>query len=490
MAETNKNLKDKVLSGLFWKFSERILAQGVSFLVSIFLARILTPSDFGIVSIVLIFISLANVFVTSGFSTALVQNKNANRIDFSTNFYCSLFVSIIIYIVLFLLAPLIASFYDNEQLCIVLRVFAIRIPLSSFSAIQHAYVERNMMFKKYFFSTLFGTLFSGIVGIILANLGYGVWALVAQYLTNTTIDIIVLLITIDWRPTLEFSYKSAKSMMNYGSKIFATDFAGTFFEQLRSIIIGKAYTSADLAFYNKGNQLPTLITSNVGASIMSVLFPAMANINDELDKVKNMTRKAVSIMSYIMFPLLFGLAAIAEPLIEFLFTSKWLMSVPYVRILSISYAISLIGTISLQAIKAIGKSNVLLKLEFIKKPMYLLLLIIGMKISVVAVAVTMGIYNIYGTIVNATALKKELNYDYKTQLKDLTPSLVLSTIMFICVYLLQNIKINCLFILIIQIIAGTIIYIGLSILTKQKTFEYILNIIKKKRGLNNVKEKI
>lgn len=487
MVETSNNLKNKVLSGLFWKFSERILAQGVSFLVSIFLARILSPSDYGIISIVLIFITLANVFVTSGFSTALVQKKNASKEDFSTNFYCSLFVSIIIYIVLFSLAPYISSFYNNRQLCIVLRIFSLRIPLSAFSAIQHAYVERNMMFKKYFFSTLFGTLASGVIGILLAYQGYGVWALVAQYLTNTLIDIIVLLITVDFKPTLEFSYKSAKSMMNYGSKIFAADFTGTFFEQLRSIIIGKVYTSTDLAFYNKGNQLPTLITSNVGASIMSVLFPAMSNINDEIEKVKAVTRKAVSTMSYIMFPLLFGLAAIAEPLIEFLFTKKWIMSVPYVRILSISYAISLIGTISLQSIKAIGKSSIILKLEFIKKPMYLVLLIIGMKISVVAVAVTMGIYNIYGTIINATALKKELNYSYKTQLKDLIPSLGLSIIMFVCVYLLQYLKMNCLFILIIQIIVGIIIYIGLSILTKQKSFKYILDTLRQ-RMVKNVKD--
>lgn len=263
MDKIESNIKSEILSGLFWKFSERILAQGVSFLVSVILARILTPYDFGIVAIVLIFISLANVFVTSGFSTALVQNKNADKVDFSTNFYCSLLVSIVIYFILFITAPYVASFYNNDQLCMVLRVFSLRIPLSAFSAIQHAYVERNMLFKKYFFSTLFGTLVSGIVGILLAYSGFGVWALVFQYLTNTVIDIVVLLFTVRWRPTLNFSWKSAKSMMNYGWKIFVADFAGTFFEQLRSIIIGKVYTSADLAYYNKGNQLPTLITSNV-----------------------------------------------------------------------------------------------------------------------------------------------------------------------------------------------------------------------------------
>lgn len=475
-----KNMKNKIMSGLFWKFSERILAQGVSFLVSVILARLLTPNDYGIVAIILIFISLANVFVTSGFSTALVQNKNATVKDFSTNFYCSLLVSIIIYLFLFFIAPFIADFYKINNLCLVLRIFSLRIPLSSFSAIQHAYVERNMLFKKYFFSTLFGTLISGVVGVVLAYLGYGVWALVAQYLTNTFIDIIVLLITVPWRPTLEFSYKSAKKMMNYGWKIFAADFAGTFFEQLRSIIIGKVYTSSDLAYYNKGNQLPTLITTNVGASIMTVLFPAMANYNDNLDKVKYITRKAVKIMSYVMFPLLFGLAAISKPLIDFLFTDKWIMAVPYVRILSIAYAVSLIGSISLQAIKAIGRSDVLLKLEFIKKPVYLLLLLVGMKINVIAVALTMAVYNIYGAIVNASALKKVIKYEYKYQIVDLLPSLIMSSIMFIVVLSIQDLKINSLLLILLQVVLGIIIYMSLSIITKQEAYHDLIRIIKKK----------
>ncbi len=488
MKVKENNIKNKIMSGLFWKFFERILAQGVSFLVSVVLARLLTPNDYGIVAIILIFISLADVFVTSGFSTALVQNKNATIKDFSTNFYCSLFVSIVIYMVLFFLAPVISKFYNSPELCLVLRVFALRIPLSAFSAIQHAYVERNMLFKKYFFSTLFGTLVSGVVGVILAYFGFGVWALVAQYLTNTFIDIVVLLITVPWKPTLEFSYNSAVKMMKYGWKIFVADFAGTFFEQLRSIIIGKAYTSADLAFYNKGNQLPTLITSNVGSSIMSVLFPAMANFNDDLEKVKYITKRAVKIMAYVMFPLLFGLAAVSKPLVEFLFTDRWIMAVPYVRILSIAYAISLIGSISLQAIKAIGRSDILLKLEIIKKPVYFLLLIIGMKISVIAVALTMGIYNIYGAIVNASALKSVIKYDYKSQLKDLLPALFLSGIMFIIVLSLQNIPLSPIFVILIQLIVGVAVYIILSVITKQESFSEIINILKKEVKKRNEKQ--
>ena len=208
----NENLKNSIFSGVFWKFAERILAQGVSFIVSVILARILMPSDYGIVALILEYIIIAEVLVTSGFSTAFVQNKEANRIDFSTNFYCSLAVSVLVYLILFIAAPFIEKFYDMQRLALVLRVFALRIPLSAYSAIQHAYVERHMIFKRYFFSTLGGTLISGVVGIIMAYKGFGAWALIAQYFTNTIVDILDLSITVPWHPELVFSWKSAKSM--------------------------------------------------------------------------------------------------------------------------------------------------------------------------------------------------------------------------------------------------------------------------------------
>ncbi|PHK57413.1 lipopolysaccharide biosynthesis protein, partial [Enterococcus faecium] len=331
MKNNQDNLKYQVMGGMFWKLSERILAQGVSFLVSVVLARMLTPDEYGIVAIVLVLISLANVFVTSGFSVALVQNKNSKDIDFSTNFWCSIAVSVCIYFLLFIIAPLIELFYDIKGLTSVIRVFGLIIPLSAFSAIQHAYVERNMLFKKYFFSTLFGTVVSGITGIVMAMYGMGVWALVFQYFTNTAVDIIVLLFTVNWRPKFEFSILSAKHMMSYGWKILVADFFGTFFEQLRSLIVGKVYSSSDLAFYNKGNQLPTLITTNVSSSIMTVLFPAIANISDNYERVYQITRRAVQVVAYIMFPLLFGLAAVSDNLVLILFTEKWLPASIFVK---------------------------------------------------------------------------------------------------------------------------------------------------------------
>lgn len=476
----NNKLKNKIFSGLIWKFGERILAQGVSFAVSVVLSRLLLPNDYGVVAIVLIFINIANVFVTSGFSTALVQNKEANEIDFSTNFYCSLGMSFIVYVVMFLLSPLIADFYKMPELTLVIRVFSLRIPLSAFSAIQHAYVERNMLFKRYFFSTLLGTVISGIFGIYLAYKGYGVWALIAQYFTNTIIDIVVLLFTIDWKPKLVFSKESAKSMIDYGSKILLADLSGTFFDQLRGLIIGKVYSSSDLAYYNKGNQIPNLISTNVSASIMTVLFPAISNINDDNERVKELTRKATKTMSFIIMPILFGLACVSKPLIILLFTDRWSQTIPYVQILSISCAISMISSVSLQTIKAVGRSDIVLKLEFIKKPIYLLLLILGVVISPLAVAITMLIYSFFGSALNSYQLSKVINYSLKQQLLDLRGSIIMCCVMCLIVYPVSFLNINYLLMILIQVLLGVAIYMTLSIKTSNESFFAIKDIIKEK----------
>ena len=471
----NDGLKNKIFSGLFWKFGERILAQGVSFAVSVVLSRLLLPDDYGVVAIVLIFINIANVFVTSGFSTALVQKKDATDVDFSTNFYCSLVMSLIVYIVMFFISPVIANFYVMPDLALIIKVFSLRIPLSAFSAIQHAYVERHMLFKRYFFSTLFGTIVSGVVGIVFAYNGFGVWALIAQYFTNTIIDILVLLITIDWKPKALFSWKSAKNMMSYGSKILLADLSGTFFDQLRALSIGKIYTSSDLAFYNKGNQLP-----NVSASVMTVLFPAISNINDDRVRVKELTRKSTKTMAYIILPMLLGLACISKPLITILFTKKWIETVPYIQILSIACAVGMIGAISLQTIKAIGRSDIILKLEFIKKPVYVVLLVAGAFISPLAVAITMLIYNIFGTLVNSYKLSKVINYSLREQFIDLKESFLMCLIMSGVIYPMSFWKANCWIIIGSQILLGVGVYLGMSIITHNESYYAIKNLIKEK----------
>lgn len=227
---SNKALKNKVLSGLIWKFGERILAQGVSFIVSVILARMLTPDEYGIIAMVLVFISLADVFVNSGFATALIQKKDADETDFSTIFWCSLLCSFLIYSILFMCAPFIGDFYNNTSLVLIIRIFGLKVPLSVYNSIQHAYVSKYMMFKKFFFSTLFGTIISGIIGILCAYMKAGVWALVVQYLINTIVDTVILMVTVKWYPKFRFSKKSAKLLMNYGSKILLADLSGTFLD--------------------------------------------------------------------------------------------------------------------------------------------------------------------------------------------------------------------------------------------------------------------
>ena len=478
----NSSLKTTILSGLFWKFGERILAQGVSFLVSVVLARILMPSDYGTVALVLVFINIANVFVTSGFSTALIQKKDATEVDFSTNFYCSLGMSCLVYFIMYIIAPLIEKFYGMSGLSLVIRVFSLRIPISAYSAIQHAYVERHMLFKRYFFSTLFGTIVSGVVGIALANIGFGVWALIAQYFTNTIVDIIVLMFTVPWRPRLIFSFTSAKDMMNYGSKILLADLSGTFFDQLRSLIIGKFYTSADLAFYNKGNQLPNLITTNISSSVMTVLFPAISNINDNLDRVKEITRKSFKTMAYIIFPLLVGMACVAKPLVELLFTEKWLGAVPFIQILSISSAIGMIGNISLQTIKALGRSDIVLKLEIYKKPVYIFLLIVGALVNPLAVAASMLLYTIYGVVVNAYILSKIIDYPLSRQFKDIIDTLTMCLLMSIVIYPISLMDKSPFILIISQTLIGITVYLILSNLSNNESFCAIKTLIKEKTG--------
>ena len=473
MGHLQPTLRRQVVGGFFWKFGERILAQGISFGVSVILARLILPKDYGIVALTWVFIALANVFVVSGFATALIQNKNATDTDFSTNFYCSLAISMAFYAALFAAAPFIADFYGIPKLSPVLRVMGLRIPISSFSAIQHAWVERHMIFRKYFFSTLAGTLLSGVVGVTMALRGFGVWALVGQFFANTLVDIVVLLFTVPWRPRLLFSFSSARRMFSFSWKVLAADLSGTFFDQLRALLVGKFYTPADLAFYNKGKTIPDLLTNNIGATIMTVLFPALANINDDRERVKAVLRKSVSVAAYTLFPCLFGLAAIAPSLIVAIYSERWAPSVPFVQIMSMVSAVSLISTVSLQTMKATGRSDILLKLEFYKKPVYIGLLIAGVKINVLAVAWTMLAYTFYSTWINAKQLKTLVGYGYREQLADLVPSTALSAGMFVLASLIAKMGLPPVTTLVLQVPAGGACYLIASAVTRNPCFAYL-----------------
>lgn len=470
----------KIVSGVFWSFSERIVAQLVSFVVSIVLARMLMPEDYGEIAILLIFISIADVFVSNGFGTALIQDKNADKNDFSTIFYCSLSVSLIIYIVLFFSAPLISSFYNKESLTIFMRVLALRIPISSYNTIQRAYISRNMMFQKFFYVTLIGTVISAIVGIAMAYNGFGAWSLIAQYLTNTVIDSISLTFIVDWRPELVFVPKRAKELMSFGGKVLAAELIGTTFDQIQSFVISKVFSPADLAYYNKGNQIPNMISSNINNSVMTVLFPAIANNNDDYCEVKKLTKKSIRVMAYVVFPLMIGLSLVSKEVIIILLTDKWATSISLMSILSIAVLFSLVGNTGLQTMKAVGRSDILLKIEAIKKPVLLLCLSIGVQFGVMGVAISYCLYNVYAMIINFGVMGKIIGYNITEQVTDILDIFKISIIMGASVFCINFLKIESNFVnLIIKVIVGISVYLIASLLFKSTELKYFLNIIKK-----------
>ncbi|WP_230163337.1 lipopolysaccharide biosynthesis protein, partial [Peribacillus simplex] len=424
-----KSLKKKVVTGLLWAFGERIMVQGVSFTLSIILARLLMPSEYGIIALVLAFINLANVFVSNGMGESLIQKRDTNETDFSTIFYCNFVISIFLYIILFLSAPYIAAFYDNSELLWALRILALIIPVSSFNTIQQAYVSKKMMFKKFFFSNLGGTLVSGLIGIIMAYYGFGVWALVAQYLINTVVGTIVLFFTVKWKPRLLFSINSAKELMGFGWKLMAANLINTSYDELRGLVIGKIYTMTDLAYYNRGNQFPSLIIVNINTAIGKVIFPAMAEVNDDISRLKTVTRRAMKITGYLTFPLMIGLMSVADSLILVLLTEKWLFVVPFLQICCVYWLFQPMQTANWQAIKALGRSDLLLNLEILKKVIGVLMLLISMNISVYAIAISNAVFAGISMLINMIPNKKLINYSMVEQFRDLAPSLLLSMVM-------------------------------------------------------------
>ena len=416
----------------------------------------------------------------------MIQKLHVDNIDYSSVLYFSLGISFIIYGILFISAPYIADFYESQILCSVLRVLGLRVPIAAFNSVQQAYVSKNMLFKRFFFSTLFGTLLSGVVGCVMAYNGFGIWSLVGQYLTNTIVDTTVLWFTVRWRPNFVFSFKRVKSLFSFGWKILVSNLIDTGYQQIRSLVIGGKYTSADLAYYNRGQQYPQLVVANVNTSISSVLFPAISKNQENLEVVKNMTRRAIKTSSYIMWPLMFGLAVISKPLVVWMLTDKWLPCVPYLQIACFNFAFWPIHTANLESLKAIGRSDILLKLEVVKKIMGLGLLLVSMNYGVMAIALSMIISTILSSFINAYPNSKILKYSYIDQIKDMMPSILLSLFMSVIIYPLSFIINNSLLLISVQVLIGGMIYILLSRIFRLESFMYIINMIKNRKKEKSV----
>lgn len=468
-----------LLKNLVWKFGERISAQLISIVVSIILARLLSPSDYGVVSIVMVFITLANVFVSNGFGSALVQKKGATALDFFSVLYFNISFSFFLYLILYIVAPYISAFYGKgyEILTPVLRVLGIKIVLTAINSVQQAYISKKMMFQKFFFATIWGTIASAIVGISMAYLGYGVWALVAQDIVSITVSTLTLTIVIGKKPQICFSFTSLKQLFPYGIRILGTGMLINGCEELKALIIGKKYSSSDLAYYDKGRQFPNLIINNVDTSISSVLFPKMSDEQDDKVKLKETTRTSIRFSSYIMCPIMLGLAAVAEPFIKILLTEKWMDSVFLLRVFCIAYLLQPMHVANIQAIKALGRSDIYLKLEIIKKVIELIVLLITMWVSVEAIVIGIAICATLFAYVNAYPNIRLLDYSWKEQMRDILPNVIISIIMCVCVYALTYLPINDFIKLLIQVLAGIVIYIVLSIISQNSVFISIKKLI-------------
>lgn len=467
-----------VLSNFIWRFLERCGAQGVTLIVSIVLARLLDPNVYGTIALVTIFTTIMQIFVDSGMGNALIQKKDADDLDFSSVFYFNIVMCSVLYLIMFFLAPFIAKFYKIPELTAVVRVLSLILVISGVKNVQQAYVSRHLMFKRFFFATLGGTIGAAVIGILMAYFGFGVWALVAQMLFNTTIDTLILWITVKWRPKKMFSMQRLKSLFSYGWKLLISALLDTVYNNIRQLIIGKVYTKSDLAYYNNGKKYPEYLVSNINTAIDSVLLPTMSNEQNHPERVKSMTRRAIKTATFIIMPLMVGFAVCSRQLVSLILTDKWLPSVPFMQIFCISFAFYPIHTANLNAIKAMGRSDLFLKLEIIKKSIGVVTIIIAIKFGVMAMAYSMLITSFISQVVNSFPNKKLLNYSYLEQVKDMLPQIILSLVMGAIVYAVTFLKLSSVITLVIQIPVGVFVYWVGSKLFHIESYEYIVGMLK------------
>lgn len=470
--------KAKALSGLMWSFLEKFGAQCVTLVVSIVLARLLEPDVFGMIGIVTVFMAVLNVFVDSGLGNALIQKKDADAVDFSSVFFFNILMCTALYLLLFLTAPLVAKFFKLPELSPVIRVMGLTLIFSGINNVQKAFVARHLKFKRFFFATLGGTLGAAAVGIFMAVKGYGVWALVGQSLFSSLANTVILWITVKWRPVWKFSGERFKGLFFYGWKLLAASLIGTIYNNLRQLIIGKMYSAESLAFYNRGYMIPNTFVGSVSSAIDSVLLPVLASAQDDKEAVMAITRRSVRISAYVMWPIMMGIAACSEALISVLLTDKWLPSAPFIIIFCITYAFQPLESANLNAIKALGRSDIYLKLDLIRKTIGFTILVSTMWFGPLVMALSNLFFAVINQIINIYPNKKLLSYSYRQQMSDFLPSMFLAAVMFAIVYSVKLFGLANWLTLLIQVPTGVLVYFAGSKLFKFDSFDYIVNTVK------------
>lgn len=468
-----------IKKGLFWKLLERGFTQGMLLLLTIILARLMDPKDFGTLALLMAFINLLQVFLDSGIGSALIQKKEVTDLEYSTVFYFNIAICIVLYILIFLMAPIVANIYNEKSYTNYIRVISIIILISGFRNIQNTKAAIDMDFRRLFFSTLWGVVISGIIGIIMAYRGYGIWALIAQNVINVMVATIILWRIDRWIPSRQFSFSSLKRLWGYGWKIFIANLIMTVYDNISVLLIGKKYVREELAFYDQGRKYPQVIISNINASVDSVIFPAMSHKQDDIDGLAELAKKIIGITEYILLPIMIGLSVCSSRIVKIILTEKWLSCVPYICIFCLYYLLYPFNTANINVLKAVGKSDAVLKLEFIKRSVGIVVLIMTLPFGVYIISIGLLICGIFDWCLNAIAVRKILKFGLMEEIRVIVPSIIMSSLMGVCVWFCGMVPIsNESVILVLQLFTGGTIYLIMSAISDNKNFHILIQAIK------------
>lgn len=464
-----------VFSATSWKILEKIGTKGIQFVIQIILARILMPDDYGVVAILTVFISLANVFIQNGFSTSLIQKKEATQEDFCTALISSIGIAILFYGFLFAVAPFIETFYEMDGLATYIRIYSLALFAGAFNSVQYAYVSRTLNFRVYTIAVLIASFFSGVAGILFAINGFGVWALIFQQLIANYLVVAVLYPLAGWHSELLFSTKSLRTLFGYGWKILVSSLINSLYANMYNLVIGKIYTKELLGLYSKGQQFPLLITDNLNETVQSITLPILSQAQDNPAEMKGRMKRALTLNAFVVVPSMLGLSAISYEFIYVALGEKWLAAVPYMMLLSLVYCMYPIHTMNIQCMKALGLSGLFLKLEIIKKVLEIATLVITIKHGLIAIIIGQIILSFLSMPINVWPVGKLIGYGMDEQIKDLLPTLITGIVMYGVVRMIEFIPMGMLLRMILKMMIGVGVFIGLSYLFKNEALVYLLN---------------
>lgn len=444
-------MKQKTVRGLLWSSIERFSTQGVQFILGLILARLLLPSDYGLIGMLAFFIAISETFIQSGFGTALVQKKNRDNLDYSTTFYFNIVVALLFYALLFFMAPLISNFYNEPKLILLTRVIGLIVIINALAIVQRTKFTVNVDFKTQTKASLAAIITSGAVGIALAYLGFGVWALVIQTLLRRSIDTIILWNISKWRPIYGFSMERFKQLFNFGYKLLLSGLLDSVFSNIYTLIIGRVFSATSLGYYSRAKQFAVFPSANITFIIGRVTFPVLSEIQDEYTKLKQSYTRLIKSTALLIFPLMMGLAALAKPIILLILTDKWSDSIWMLQIMCFGFMLYPIHSLNLNVINVKGRSDWFLKLEIIKKVMIVAILAITIPMGLKALLIGQAVSSYLSLIINLHYTKRVIDYGFWSQIKDLFPIFLISILMGGVVYFISQLF-DC---TILQIVLGT-----------------------------------